>query len=87
MPVLLETEWQIGWKHKNKNDPILVIKFINQKTSKLLFTYAPKHNEKSFFLDIFQQLEEYEKEKTEKKILKEKEKRKRKNDDIAPNIS
>lgn len=67
MPIILEKEWQIGWKHKNKNDPVLVIKFINQKTNKLLFTYAPKYKDKQILDDLFAELAEYEEKKKVKK--------------------
>lgn len=67
MPILLEKKWVEGWLRRNPSDLCLVIDFINKKTGNRIFQYAPKHEDKDFFLGIFTELEEHEKLKKERK--------------------
>lgn len=71
MPIILKSEFQIGWKRHNPDDMILVIRFINEKSGKTLFTFAPKYEDEKFFVQVFKDLEEYEKAKEKKRACAE----------------
>ena len=65
MPVKLNLILTTGWKtrpdQQQNRGQVLVVQFINEKTNKILFEYAPKTVDKELFQDIvFQVLEKLE---------------------------
>lgn len=64
MGVKLEIGFQKGWKAKinGRFGPAIVIKFVNDVTGKIMFTYAPKHKDRKVWIKLFDALEKYDKE-------------------------
>jgi hypothetical protein len=67
MPVLLEKLKEQGWNRNNvihtANDPILVATFRDEKTTRILFKYAPKITDLPFWIELFAELGRMENEK------------------------
>jgi hypothetical protein len=66
MPVKLKSGYELGWKKNNPNDQIFCIYFIDEKTNRELFKYAPKYSDIVFFKHAFRELIRYEFDKLQK---------------------
>lgn len=62
MPVKVEIALREGWKAKlnDRLGDILELRFIDESTGRVMFRYAPKHDDKPVFDLIFDKLRQYD---------------------------
>lgn len=62
MEVRLETRIKKGWKQEDNQrfGDCLELHFINTETNETMFIYAPKLEDKLFFDELFNKLEQYD---------------------------
>ncbi len=72
MPIRLELGIEPGWNHNNyhdKTDPVVVARFIDEKSGKVIFRYAPRFDDIQFWIAIFEAISKYELSKRANKNL------------------
>ncbi len=62
MPIEIKLAIREGWKaNENKRfGEVFEVRFLDTKSGKILFRYAPTCKDKTIWLDIFERLEDYD---------------------------